>query len=69
MWCGDEAIQAEQPETTFDKDFLETREVSAVLQTASKNYNVGMHSDIYESAGFKLGVMIDVFLLYILILV
>ena len=34
-----------------------------------KNFNVGMHSDVYESIWFKLGMMIDTVVLYILILV
>ena len=31
----------------------------SVLQTASKNFSVGMHSDIYKLIWIKLGVMID----------
>ena len=34
-----------------------------------KNFNVGMHSDIYQWIWFKLGMMIDTIVLYILILV
>ena len=39
--------------------FKETRELDADLLTTSKNYNIGMHLDIYESAWFKLGMMMD----------
>ena len=31
-----------------------TREITAVLLTASKRCNIGMHSDIYEPVWFKL---------------
>ena len=66
IWFGDEAIQ-----DCFWLRFMETREISAVLQTVSKNIKVGMHSDfsewvnvdmhsdISEWIWFKLGMMID----------
>ena len=44
----------------------ETREITAVLMTVSKNF--GMHSHVYESIWFKVGMMIDTIELYILIL-
>ena len=34
--------------------FIETREITAVLMTASKNFNIGMHFGIHESIWFKL---------------
>ena len=42
---------------------------SAVLFTGSKNFNVGMHSDVYELIWFKFSMIIDTIVLYILILV
>ena len=39
--------------------FVETREITAVLQTASKDFAVGMHLDVYAWISFKLGKMID----------
>ena len=33
--------------------FIETREITAVYQTASKNFNIGMHSDVYEWIWFN----------------
>ena len=48
---------------------LETREITAVLLTASKNFSIGMQSDVYESIWLKLGVMTHAIVLYILILV
>ena len=32
---------------------------AAVLLTASTNFNVDMHVDVYESVWFKIGMMID----------
>ena len=49
--CGFEAIQSEHPDTIFQWDFNETREITPVLLTASENLNVGMHLDIYLSTG------------------
>ena len=51
-----EAIQVEHPDTIFDGDVnLKKRGrggggggVTAVLLTASKHFNVGMHSDVYQ---------------------
>ena len=43
--------------------------MTAVLQTGSKNFNIGMHLDVYEWIWFKLGMIISTILLYILILV
>ena len=37
IWCGNAAIEAEHPETAFEKVF-EVREITAVLQTASKKH-------------------------------
>ena len=39
------------------------------LQTASKNFDACMHSDVFSSILFKLGIIIDTIELYILILV
>ena len=39
--------------------FNETREIITVLLAASKNFNTGMHSDVYESVWLKVGIMID----------
>ena len=49
--------------------FIEAREIIAVLLTASKNFKVGKHSDIYESVWFKLGMVIDTIDYCLLILV
>ena len=43
------------------------RETTAVLLTALKNFNVGMHSDVYESIWLKLGMEIYTVQLNILI--
>ena len=45
------------------------RKISAVLQTASTNFNTGMHLDVYDSILFKHGIVIDTIKLYILMLV
>ena len=42
---------------------------TAVLRTTPKNVNVNVHLDIYEPIWFKLGMVIDSAILYILILV
>ena len=34
-------------------------EITTVLLTASKNFNAGVHSDIYEAVCLKLVTMID----------
>ena len=47
---------------------VQTKEIIAVLLTASKNLNDGMHSEVYESVWSKLGMIIDTVALYILIL-
>ena len=49
--------------------FIETWKITAVLHTASKNLNVGMHLYVNEWIWFKLGILIDAVVLYILILV
>ena len=49
--------------------FYETREITAVLLTASKIFSVGMHSDVYKSNLIKSGMMIDAVVLYILTVV
>ena len=43
----------------------ETREITAVLLTASTNFHVGLHSDVYRLIQVKVGLMIDVIELYI----
>ena len=63
--------------TTFDvvmgllrSKIFKTREITAVLQAApKKSFNIGMHSGSYEWVWFKLGIMIDTVVLYLLILV
>ena len=50
------------------RGFIETREVTAVLQTTSKKVNSGIHSVIYELSLLKLCVMIDATELYVSIL-
>ena len=37
----------------------ETRVITAVLLTASKTINTGMHLNVYELIWFKVGMMID----------
>ena len=49
--------------------FSETRQISAVLLTASINFNIGMLSDVCGLIWFKHGMMIDTIVVYILILV
>ena len=39
--------------------FIESRKIAAALLTVSKNLNVGMHSDVYESMWFKLGIILN----------
>ena len=48
--------------------FNEKRETAAVLLTASENWNVGIHSDIYELIWCRLGAIVDTIELYSLIL-
>ena len=43
--------------------------MTTVLHTASKNFNVVMHLDVYEWISFKLGMVTDTIVLYILVLV
>ena len=43
--------------------------MTAVLLTASKNFNVGMHLDVNWSIYFQLGIALDIIVLYILVLV
>ena len=45
------------------------RFVIFVFFAVSENFNVGMHSDIYESIWFKLGMLIDTIELCILIII
>ena len=47
--------------------FRETRRITAVLLTASKNFQAGMHLNMYESNWFKFG-MIDIIVLYIILI-
>ena len=49
--------------------FSETREITAVLLTASKQFNIVMHLDVYEWIWFKIGMIIDTSILCVLILV
>ena len=53
----------------FWATFKGTREITAVLWTVSKTFQVGMLSDVYEWIWLQLGVMIDTVVLYMLILV
>ena len=46
---------------------IETRKITAVLLSASKNLKTGMLSDFYDTISFKLGKVIDYIELYILI--
>ena len=48
--------------------FVETREITAVLLTASQKFHFGMHSNVCKLFWFKLS-MIDTIVLYVLILV
>ena len=63
--CGD---KVEHRDTTLSK-IERNKGITAVLLTVSKYFNVGMHSDIYWSVWYKLGMMIDTTALCILILV
>ena len=49
----------------FCSELYWNKEVTAVLLTASKNFNVGMHSDVSKSIWFNLGVIIDTIELYV----
>ena len=49
--------------------FIETKGITAVLQTTSKNFNGGMYLDFYKSIWFQRGTMIDTIVLYMLIAV
>ena len=53
----------------FLKRCAESREIIAALLTTYKNSNIGMHFDVNEPIGFKLGVMINNLKLCILKLV
>ena len=44
-------------------------EITAVLQTVSKTFDIGMQSDVYTWISFKFGMIIDTIVLHILILV
>ena len=44
--------------------FNETKEITAVLLIASELFNVGIHSDIYESICIKVDIMRDTIELY-----
>ena len=43
------------------------REINAMLLMASKNFNVGMHADMYNKTSFKFGTVLDYAVIYILI--
>ena len=44
--------------------FNETKEITAVLLTVSKNFNVGMHSDFYGWIWLKLRMIVDSIYIY-----
>ena len=46
----------------------ETREITAVSLTVSKNFTVGLHADIFDLIWLKAGIVIDNIETYILIL-
>ena len=50
----------------FLSQISELREIIAVLLTAFKKFNVGMHLNVYESVWFKFYTMTDTITLYIL---
>ena len=64
IWYGVEVFQVEHLDTTFEWD-----KGNNYFTDRIKNFSVGIHSDIYESIWFKLGLMTDTVELYILILV
>ena len=47
--------------------FSDTRKKTIVLRSASKTFNVGVHSDVHKSIWFKLGMTIDIIELHSLI--
>ena len=51
------------------RNTFERKEIPAALQTVSKNFNVGMHLDVYEWIWCKLGLMIDTIVVCILLLI
>ena len=53
----------------FRVRFIETRKITCVKQTASINFHVGVHLNVYVCIWFKLGMMIDTIVLYIFMLV
>ena len=57
MWC-----KSNSSWTVWDYlwvKFFERRKTTAILQTASKTSNIGMHLDVYKQISFKHGMMID----------
>ena len=53
----------------FLSEMYWNKKKTAVLFTGSKNFNVGMHSDVYELIWFRFSMITDTIVLYILILV
>ena len=47
----------------------ERRQITAAFRTASKSFNIDVHSKLQELTGCKLGIMIDIIKLYIPVLV
>ena len=40
-------------------EIFESREITTDLQNVSKNFSVGVHSDVYEPVWYKLDILID----------
>ena len=68
IWCGDIIISWTSWDFWVRFNETTSREITAVLLTVSKDFNVDMQSDVYESVWFTFG-MTDCIVLYILILV
>ena len=69
IWCGDEVIQVEHPDTNFEQVLI-SREIAAVLLTTwTKKISIGLCSEVSELIWFKLGMMVDIIELFILILI
>ena len=69
IWCGDEAIQVEHPDTTFEWNLCNQAKQLLFYSLCPKILNVGLCSDVYEPVWFELDVMKDTIELSFLILV
>ena len=59
----EKSVQVEHPDLTFVNIFS-IKGNTAVLLITSKNFNIGMHADMYEPVWFKFGPVMDTAELY-----